>query len=58
MLTSAINLATSLLAGLVIFAGLGYIAHTRSIGVDQLGLEGPSSLIHFNITIIRNQMNE
>jgi len=41
VVTSAINLGTSLLAGFVIFAGLGYIAHTRGVRVDQLGLPGP-----------------
>lgn len=40
LVTSSINLGTSLLAGFVIFAGLGYIAHTRGIKVDQLGLAG------------------
>lgn len=45
LLTSSINLATSLLAGFVIFAVLGYMAEIRNVSIDQLGLEG--LLIHF-----------
>ncbi|KAK4004819.1 hypothetical protein OUZ56_006542 [Daphnia magna] len=41
LLTSSINLATSLLAGFVIFAVLGYMAEIRNVSIDQLGLEGP-----------------
>jgi len=33
-------LATSLLAGFVIFAVLGYMAAIRNVDIDQLGLEG------------------
>lgn len=40
LLTSSINLATSLLAGFVIFAVLGYMAEIRNVSIDQLGLEG------------------
>lgn len=40
LLTSSINLATSLLAGFVIFAVLGYMAAIRHVTIDQLGLEG------------------
>lgn len=40
LLTSSINLATSLLAGFVIFAVLGYMAAIRHVSIDQLGLEG------------------
>ena len=46
LLTSSINLATSLLAGFVIFAVLGYMAEIRNVSIDQLGLEGFS--IHFH----------
>jgi solute carrier family 6 serotonin transporter-like protein 4 len=46
LLTSSINLATSLLAGFVIFAVLGYMAEIRNVSIDQLGLEGLLDLIH------------
>lgn len=47
LLTSSINLATSLLAGFVIFAVLGYMAEIRNVSIDQLGLEGLVDLISF-----------
>ncbi len=46
LLTSSINLATSLLAGFVIFAVLGYMAEIRNVSIDQLGLEGLVDSFH------------
>ena len=35
-------MGTSLLAGCVIFAVLGYMADIRNVNIDELGLEGTS----------------
>ncbi|EFX73694.1 hypothetical protein DAPPUDRAFT_57889 [Daphnia pulex] len=45
LLTSSIILATSLLAGFVIFAVLAYMAEIRNVSIDQLGREGPPGLV-------------
>ena len=41
LLTSAINSATSFLAGFVIFSVLGYMAHQNNIEVKDVAAEGP-----------------
>ncbi|KAI1304939.1 Sodium-dependent dopamine transporter [Halotydeus destructor] len=41
LLTSAINSATSFLAGFVIFAVLGYMAHKTGVEVKDVAAEGP-----------------
>ena len=43
MLTAVINCLTSLLAGFVVFAVLGYMAHIRHSTVEELALQGKSS---------------
>jgi solute carrier family 6 dopamine transporter-like protein 3 len=41
LLTSAVNSATSFLAGFVIFAVLGYMAHKMKVDVKDVAAEGP-----------------
>ena len=41
MVTSAINSATSFLAGFVIFAVLGYMAHRLNVDVKDIAADGP-----------------
>lgn len=41
LVTSAINSATSFLAGFVIFAVLGYMAHRLNVEVKDIAAEGP-----------------
>ena len=41
LLTSAVNCATSFLAGFVIFAVLGYMAHRMKVDVKDVASEGP-----------------
>lgn len=42
MLTATINCLTSLLAGFVVFAVLGYMAHIRQSTIEELALQGKS----------------
>lgn len=42
ILTSSINFFTSFLAGFVIFAMLGYMAHVQNKSVAEVGAEGES----------------
>lgn len=46
MLTAIINCLTSLLAGFVVFAVLGYMAHIRESTVEQLALQGPGLVFY------------
>ena len=41
LLTSAVNSATSFLAGFVIFSVLGYMAHRNNVEVKDVAAEGP-----------------
>lgn len=41
LLTSAVNSATSFLAGFVIFSVLGYMAHRADIPIEKVATEGP-----------------
>nr|WLN44341.1 NTT9 [Sinonovacula rivularis] len=41
MVTASINCFTSLLAGFVVFAVLGYMAHIQNSNVEALALQGP-----------------
>ncbi|KAK3591522.1 hypothetical protein CHS0354_031630 [Potamilus streckersoni] len=41
MVTASINCLTSLLAGFVVFAVLGYMAHIQGRNMDDLAIEGP-----------------
>lgn len=41
MLTSAINSATSFVAGFVIFSVLGYMAHAAGRPIQEVATEGP-----------------
>lgn len=41
LLTSAVNSATSFLAGFVIFAVLGYMAHKIDVEIKDVATEGP-----------------
>lgn len=41
LLTSAVNSATSFLAGFVIFSVLGYMAHHKQVEVKDVAAEGP-----------------
>ncbi|KAH3884493.1 sodium-dependent serotonin transporter-like [Dreissena polymorpha] len=46
MITAGINCFTSLLAGFVVFAVLGYMSHVLNISIDELALEGPGLVFY------------
>ena len=51
MLTAIINCLTSLLAGFVVFAVLGYMAHIRESTIEELALQGKRQRLSWNLNI-------
>ena len=51
MLTAIINCLTSLLAGFVVFAVLGYMAHIRESTIEELALQGKGHRLAWNLNI-------
>ena len=40
-ITVCVNCAYSVFAGLAVFSALGYMAHTKGVGIDEVATAGP-----------------
>ena len=40
-ITACVNCAYSVFAGLAVFSALGYMAHTKGVGIDEVATAGP-----------------